>query len=381
MIRTKQMHKFRYTLVRSLLVAAAIAAVGRDCIAAEVTPTGSEREDQLIALLQSEAAPAEKAITCKRLAVIGTARCVPALEPLLSDPSLSSWARIPLEAIADPAAGEALRKTLPKVDGRLLVGVINSMGVRRDAGAVEALAERLTHSDTAVACAAAIALGRVGDAAAAAVLQKSLVSTTADVRSAVAQGCILCAERLLNEGKAVEAAALYDVVRQADVPRQRVLEATRGAILARGTEGVPLLAEQLLSADKSFFALGLGTARELTAPAVTDALVAAMGRMTPERQALTMLLLADRGDPSALPAILQAAKSGAKSVRLAALSVLARLGNASCVPALLEIAADSDEEITGTARAALAGLPGKEVDDELAAPPGTGTRQHAATVD
>ena len=151
------MHKFRYTLVRSLLVAAAIAAAGRDCIAAEVTPTGSDREDQLIALLRSEAAPAEKAITCKRLAVFGTARCVPALEPLLSDPSLSSWARIPLEAIADPAAGEALRKTLPKVDGRLLVGVINSMGVRRDAGAVEALAERLTHSDTAVACAAAIA--------------------------------------------------------------------------------------------------------------------------------------------------------------------------------------------------------------------------------
>ena len=141
------------------------------------------------------------------------------------------------------------------------------------------------------------------------------------------------------------------------MPRQRVLEATRGAILARGAEGVTLLAEQLLSADKSFFALGLGTARELTAPAVTDALVAAMGRMTPERQALTMLLLADRGDPSALPAILQAAKSGANSVRLAALSVLARLGNASCVPALLEIAADSDEEITGTARARLQACP------------------------
>ena len=97
---------------------------------------------------------------------------------------------------------------------------------------------------------------------------------------------------------------MYDAVRKADVPKQRILEATRGAILARGSAGVPLLVEQLRSADKARLAIGLRVARELAGREVTEALVAELGRATPERQALLILALADRGDTAALPAVL-----------------------------------------------------------------------------
>jgi len=43
------------------------------------------------------------------------------------------------------------------------------------------------------------------------------------------------------------------------------------------------------------------------------------------------------------------------------------LGNASCVPVLLEAALAADEELSHTAAAALADLPGKDVDDDLVA--------------
>ena len=85
---------------------------------------------------------------------------------------------------------------------------------------------------------------------------------------------MLSAEKFLADGNRAEAVRLYDLVRKADVPKQQILEATRGAILARQSAGVPLLVELLQSPDKSLFALGLSTARELPGAEVTAALVA-----------------------------------------------------------------------------------------------------------
>ena len=77
------------------------------------------------------------------------------------------------------------------------------------------------------------ALGHVANAPAIKVLRESLAGTPMKVRIAVAEGCVLCAERLLADGKASEAIELYDLVRKADLPKQKKLEGTRGAILAR----------------------------------------------------------------------------------------------------------------------------------------------------
>ena len=115
-------------------------------------------------MLQSNAPPQEKAIVCKKLAICGNQEAVPALAALLADAKLASWARIALEAIPDQAAGDALRKAAGKLQGRLLVGVINSIGVRRDAKAVDLLTQKLNDAETEVVAAAAVALGRIGGA-------------------------------------------------------------------------------------------------------------------------------------------------------------------------------------------------------------------------
>src|SRR5262245_24029641 len=168
--------------------------------------SAAEKERELIALLRSDAAPAEKAVACKQLAVYGSGEAVPELAKLLADEQLASWARIALEAIPGQAPDEALRKALDSVQGKLLAGTINSIGVRRDALAVEPLGVRLSDEDVEVASAAAVALGRIGNAAAAGSLRTALGAVPAKVRSAVAEGCVLCAERLLSEGNAAEAA-------------------------------------------------------------------------------------------------------------------------------------------------------------------------------
>ena len=56
-------------------------------------------EASLLAVLNSDAPAADKALACKSLAVYGSAEAVPDLARLLPDEQLSSWARIPLEGI------------------------------------------------------------------------------------------------------------------------------------------------------------------------------------------------------------------------------------------------------------------------------------------
>jgi HEAT repeat protein len=357
----------------------AVLLVAVSARAAADNQTPKERELKLIGVLQSDAPPAEKAITCKRLAVYGSAEAVPTLAPLVLDKELSSWARIALEAIPGPAADAALRDALGKAQGRLLVGVINSIAVRRDARAVEILAGKLKDADAEVASAAAVALGHIGGERAAQALEQSLAGAPAPVRSAVAEGCILCAERYLAGQKSDEAVKLYDTIRQADVPRQRVLEATRGAILARQSAGIPLLVEQLRSTDKGQFSIGLWTARELGGQDVTEALAAEVDRLNPDRQPLLLLALADRRDAAVLPAVLKAAQGGSAKLRLAAVEVLQRLGDVSCVPVLLNAAAGDDAELAQTAKATLARLPGRDVDADLLArlPQATGKMRQA----
>ena len=361
-----------------LVVAVSTVALGQGSSTTADNQSPRDREAKLIGVLQSDAPPAEKAITCKRLAVYGTKDAVPALAPLLLDKELSSWARIALEAIPGPAADEALRNAMGKAQGRLLVGVINSIAVRRDAQAASGLVEKLKDSDTDVASAAAVALGRIGGEQAAQTLERSLAEAPVVVRPAVAEGCILCAEKSLADGKSADAVKLYDTIRRANLPKQKLLEATRGAILARGSAGIPLLVEQLESADKAQVGIGLRTARELPGRDVTEALATELTRLSLDRRPLLLLALSDRSDEAVLPVVVMAARSGPKEVRIAALDVLMRLGNVSCVPALLAAAAESDAQVAQAAMLTLAHLPGEGVDADLLArlPQATGkTRQ------
>ncbi len=367
------MSRSRYFTLQTVCLAAALMATfAVQAAMAFGEESAAEKQKKLIAVLESkDAPPQDKAITCKRLALCGDKDAVPALVPLLSDEKLAAWARIALEAIPDPAVDESLLAATSKLQGRLLVGVINSIGVRRSPNAVDTLANLLNAkgSDAEVAAAAAVALGSIGDTKAAGILEKILAveSLPMPLRSAVAEGCILCAERSLKAGNAAEAVKLYDAVRRAAVPKQRMLEATRGAILARKADGLPLLLEQLRSNEPARFELGLRVAREFPGSEATAVLVAELDRMTPERQALMVLALTDRGDRPPLAVVAKTAAKGPKPVRIAAMQVLQRQGDGSCVPVLLAAAAEADAELSDAAAAALAEMPGKDVNADLAA--------------
>ncbi len=117
---------------------------------------------KLVAILKGPGASEyAKAKACQKLAVTGDRRAVPALAALLTDERLSHYARFGLEPNPDPGADAALREALGKVKGNLLIGVINSIGVRRDGNAIAALAKFVNDEDPSVSQAASAALARI----------------------------------------------------------------------------------------------------------------------------------------------------------------------------------------------------------------------------
>ena len=332
-------------------------------VQAQIGETPSEPD--LIAILQSDAPDGDKAVACKQLAVFGSAQAVPQLAKHLSDPQLASWARIALEAIPGSEADAALRDSLGKLAGKLLVGAINSVAFRRDERSVEALARLLPDSDIEIAASAAAALGRIGNVAARQLLEQRLTDPNPTLRSTAAEGCIYCAERLLSSGNKTGAIELYDRVRLADVPTARIIEATRGAILARDQDGMVFLVEQLRSPDKQFYQIGLSTLREIS-PSRADSIVfAELGQLPPTRAALVVQALVDRPGAVELSQFQSIANEHSGLVQIAAIEALGKIGNASCVSQLIDASGSTDINLALAAKKSLTELAGDDVNLEL----------------
>ena len=149
-------------------------------------------------------------------------------------------ARYGLEPIPDPAVDAALRDALSKLKGRPLIGVIGSLGVRRDAKAVEPLSGLLKDKDADVAQAAARALGSIGTPAAVQALEDALAERPPPISSRIAEGLFRCAEALSARDRAREASPSTSGWIDAKLPQQ-VRDAAARKARFLGQEAGPTL--------------------------------------------------------------------------------------------------------------------------------------------
>ena len=209
---------------------AALNPIEDAAVAAHGKPEASkELENRLNAALQGELSRDAQEYVCRKLATVGTAAAVPRLAVLVVNKEISHMSRFALERIPAPEAAQALRDALPKVSGNLKIGIISSIGARRDSAAVAALASLLKDGDAAIARAAALALGAIGNAVSAAALQAALKSPMANPLTLV-DALLSCAESLLAGNKPADASAIYKSFAQESQPRLVRLAATRGLL-------------------------------------------------------------------------------------------------------------------------------------------------------
>lgn len=211
----------------------ALAAIDRAIPASHNDVAAQKQlETRLTAVLRSDVSDAAKDYVCRKLSLIGSASCVPTLATLLTNEKLSHMARYALERIPSGAAVKALRDALPEVRGLEKVGVINSLGVRRDAEAVPMLIESLSDSDGQIAAAAIWALGSIGNARAAKALATFQAKAPRPLQPVVADARLACAERLVAAKEKRAAMAIYRSLAKPEQPKHIQQAAKRGLLTA-----------------------------------------------------------------------------------------------------------------------------------------------------
>lgn len=353
---------------RSLLFAVVMSLFGNASSAPALHADGADEvRAKALAVLKSDAPLEQKAAACRELARVGDEGCVPVLAGMLGDEKLSHLARYALEPIPDKSVDEALRAALNKVNGKLLCGVISSIGVRRDAAAVELLGRHLNHTDGDVVRTAAISLGRIGTAAAGDTLLAALKHAPGDRVARICDGLLSCGTHLAAEATQGEAKKIYDGMLAQDLPVRFRAAALRGLVLCDPADRVKLLTSMIHDKELCVFAMALRVAVELKDEQVTGVLVSEAAQLPPARLVPVVGVLGQRRDKAALPTLLDMTKAGDSAIRIEAIQAVAEIGDASAVPVLVELIKDQDDKISRAAAMALAGLPGSEVDAAIAA--------------
>ncbi|MHC4908252.1 MAG: family 16 glycoside hydrolase [Planctomycetota bacterium] len=251
---------------------------------------------------------------------------VPALERLMHDDEVGEAAIGALTRIPGEAAGAALLQGLEETGARHRIARVNALGARREAIAVDRLAQLATSADDSTADAAIAALGRIGSIEAG----KALLALRAD--AGTAEAIVTCADHLAMTDER-EAAELY----------RRALAmnpaARHGAILGLcglGDQAVwrthvrPLL-ESESPADRGFAASLVRTTRGAEGTRATCAL---LDTLQGESRAVLITALGERGDRAALAPVHRQARSRDVLARLAAIEALGALGDGSVIDTL-----------------------------------------------
>lgn len=328
----------------------------------------ADEEADLISLLQSDARATAKADACVRLRLVGSARAVPSIAALLGDPRLSQAARHALEGLPSAEATTALIDALSGATGTNKIGIIDSLGWRRDPAAVPLLGPLLADGDPLVGATAALALTRIGGERALAALEALKDKVAAPVRTAILNGLLAFAGRWLEEGRRAEADRIYRPLTDATEDESIRVAAWVGRIRASGAEGLPLILAGLEpGSDPVVRSAALHVAAVIQHPGATAALSALLGRVPPAEQAVLLSLLRRRGDPAAGAGVLSVGRSASSEVRIAAISALGDLGDDAAIPFLLESASGTEVLVQEAARAALVNLRRGEVTASLLA--------------
>jgi len=324
------------------------------------------RTQEWIQVLESDASVFEKARACQQLGEFGTREAVPALASLLDHDILSAYARAGLERIPGPEASAALRNALDRLQGKRLVGVINSLAALRDEKTVPALHSLTRNADPEVVKAALLALGRIANDEAVTVVRQALVDGPEENRAQAAAACLLAAQGQLNQGNAESAKALYDIILQAEVPVSYRIGATRGAILARTSDRIAFLMQQLRSNDRALRNVALLTIREIPSDSLATALNAELGTAPRNMKIQLIMALQDCHNIQSLQVLKTKMESNDPEIRVAALRVIKEIGGPDDAPTLIKVLSNhrSVEEVS-LAVSSLEQMEGAHVDDLL----------------
>lgn len=326
-------------------------------------PTTQRSEAELLSVLKSPNSSAnQRAQACQDLGAVGGEEAIQPLAELLDDQEFSHYARYGLQTNPAAAASEALLQATTRLEGDLLVGVVNSLGARKEPAAIPRLAELVTAADRSVAVAAAGALAEIGTDEALDTLSGLPVTKHAHLADPLMEG----AEQRMMRGDRKQAAKLFQSITSAPVANHIQRSACIGLVDASSQqEAIDLIKAYLAAGENGIFQAGVQCAVRSSDPAAAGLLAAVVTTSPPARQLQLLAAIESRGDLAAIQAVRGAANSDDLDIQAAAIRGLGALGDSSDIGRLVSAALDDELRIRDSAMAALCSVEGENVESRL----------------
>ena len=326
-----------------------------------------DAEKLLVKALQEGSSKTGSIWICRELGMIGSDYAVTELSGLLGDPEMRDIALLALEKIPGEKSGFVLRKALDRGDRDTKIAVMGSLAVRKDLKSVEQLEALAGDPDQELARAAIWSLGTIGGETAAGILEKRFKETGGEARWIVADAWLRCADGFQSEGKTGKANQIYMSVHGSDPPLSLENGALRGMLLTSGEAPVKFLAAHLQGNDTEVHRRVIGLIGLIPAPAGLAVLYEKVPGL-PELSGLYLMnALADAGDRSVRPVIMEMLKDEDQVSRVSALKALPKVGAAGDARLLAAIAAESRGEEREMARQGLDMLSAPHTADSIMA--------------
>ncbi|MCP4726801.1 MAG: hypothetical protein GY863_17290 [bacterium] len=322
-------------------------------------------ETEMIAFLDSDASPAGKQFVCEQLSVIGASASVPILIKLLSDENTADMALYALERINDPAAAEALLNALPGAEGKIKIGIIASLGQKKDNKATDLLAELISDPDRQTATAAVAALGRIADLNSATALETAMSITEGDLREDILDAYLSCAIALEKAGNTAEAAEIYGkLFRDETLPRIRAA-ALNGFVTFNKDEAVDIIVSALQSEDQDLMSAAVSGLRNFPENGNMDRILEVYAELSGMGKIQLLAFFAEKRMISARTLVLNSVGDNDEIVSDEAIRALGAVGNGSDINLLAGIAANPRDRSRETSRQSLYSISGAGVDSNI----------------
>jgi HEAT repeat protein/type 1 glutamine amidotransferase len=327
----------------------------------------SQLEHRLVDIIDGNATAAAKQYACRELSLIGTSYSVSALAKLLTNAELSHMGRYALERIGGPDSANALRQALATTEGKVKIGIINSLAVIEDQNSVTELISLLNSSDTQISAAAADSLGKIGTGAAADALMDFRNHTSEQLRPDATLACLNVANRLLRQGDVQRANKIFQMLYSTEKAEHIRVAAFQGVISSYPSKPSWILIEALHSNDRPVRVLAGDLIRQMPQGQSMADFIGSLAQLPADGQVVLMDALAAREESAARYAVINLVDNPDNHVGVAAIRTLAKIGQASDVALLVKIISHGDSNKATEAIRALGLLRGKGVDDEIAA--------------
>lgn len=339
-------------------------AMGATLYSVANVPSPRTEADSIAILAQSNATPEAIEVALRHLAVHSTEASIPHLQRYLRMAEWCDFARGALETLDHPDANTALRQAAENASGRRLLGLLDSLGRRRDELAVPLAIRHLRNEDPDVAAAAARALARIGTESAIEALVRTASELYPPLPAALTEALCGTADECWKRDITVGHVAVVLAALERGPPaghqlgpllRHRVV-CNPGTNCADWIRAAPNPVAQQIAAYRLW-------TDEFPPPSNLESTVIAD---LPEPFRSAVLAAAARtASDGAVSLLLDLSRHTDAELRRSALSIAVRYGLPTILPRLWELARDKGTEDAAHARRSLAGHPSTAADEFL----------------